>query len=126
MAVMTTALRAEIFPADLDATVDFYSRVLSFEVTLDQRETHGYVALARDGVRLGAAARTPPSGLDVARRPPIGVELVLEVDDVERERERVRGAGWPLDEELTARPWGLTDFRVVDPDGYYLRITDRP
>jgi hypothetical protein len=28
-----------------------------------------------------------------------------------------------LAEPLTDRPWGLRDFRVVDPDGYYLRVT---
>jgi hypothetical protein len=26
-------------------------------------------------------------------------------------------------EPLRSRPWGLTDFRVTDPDDYYLRIT---
>jgi hypothetical protein len=26
-------------------------------------------------------------------------------------------------EELTSRPWGLTDFRLADPDGYYIRVT---
>jgi lactoylglutathione lyase len=24
---------------------------------------------------------------------------------------------------LREQPWGLHDFRVVDPDGYYLRVT---
>jgi len=23
------------------------------------------------------------------------------------------------------RPWGLRDFRIFDPSGYYLRITER-
>jgi uncharacterized glyoxalase superfamily protein PhnB len=32
-------------------------------------------------------------------------------------------AGYRLLEPLRERPWGLRDFRVVDPDGYYLRIT---
>jgi lactoylglutathione lyase len=50
---------------------------------------------------------------------------VIEVDDVVAERDRVVAAGWPLEEDLQARPWGLTDFRVLDPAGYYLRITDR-
>jgi lactoylglutathione lyase len=53
------------------------------------------------------------------------VELVLEVDDVAGERDRVLAAGWPLEEDLQERPWGLTDFRILDPAGYYLRITDR-
>ena len=21
------------------------------------------------------------------------------------------------------RPWGQTDFRLIDPDGYYIRVT---
>ena len=54
-----------------------------------------------------------------------GAELVLEVDDVAAERGRVVAAGWPLHEELQDRPWGLKDFRILDPAGYYLRITDR-
>ena len=41
------------------------------------------------------------------------------------ERDRVVAAGWPLEEDLRHRPWGLTDFRVLDPAGYYLSITDR-
>ena len=34
-------------------------------------------------------------------------------------------AGIELAEDLQEREWGLTDFRMRDPDGYYLRITDR-
>jgi lactoylglutathione lyase len=26
-------------------------------------------------------------------------------------------------EALELRPWGLRDFRLADPDGYYLRVT---
>lgn len=25
---------------------------------------------------------------------------------------------------LVTQPWGLTDFRLVDPDGYYVRVTN--
>ncbi|MBE2225487.1 MAG: hypothetical protein IAF02_28385 [Anaerolineae bacterium] len=34
-------------------------------------------------------------------------------------------ANWPLSGELQHQPWGLTDFRMLDPDGYYWRITTR-
>jgi lactoylglutathione lyase len=33
-------------------------------------------------------------------------------------------SGWPLEEPLQDRPWGLTDSRVLDPGGHYLRITE--
>ena len=28
-----------------------------------------------------------------------------------------------ISDPLELRPWGLSDFRLADPDGYYLRIT---
>ena len=118
-------LRCEIFPEDLDVIVDFYTRVLGFSVTKDQRgEPNAYVALRRGAVHIGAAQQPLPAA-PAERRPPTGVELVLEVDDIVAERDRVVAAGWPLEEDLQRRVWGLTDFRLLDPAGYYLRITDR-
>jgi lactoylglutathione lyase len=123
--VVEMTLRFEISPDDLDVIVDFYTRVLRFRLTADRRsEPDAYVSLQRGSVRVGAARRTVPDAR-AARVPPAGVELVLEVDDVAGERDRVVAAGWPLEEDLQDRPWGLTDFRVLDPAGNYLRITDR-
>lgn len=64
---MRDGLRCEIFPADLDVTVEFYERVMGFELVSD----------------------------------------------------------WPLHEDVVTRPWGLRDCRLLDPDGYYWRITTR-
>jgi lactoylglutathione lyase len=123
--VVEMTLRFEIFPDDLDAAVDFYMRVLRFRLTADRRDQRDeYVSLQRGGVRVGAARRVVP-GVRAARLPPAGVELVLEVDDVVAERDRVTAAGWPLAEDLQDRPWGLKDFRILDPAGYYLQSTDR-
>ncbi|MET0693425.1 MAG: VOC family protein [Propionibacteriaceae bacterium] len=122
---MTMTLRFEIFPTDLDPTADFYTRMLGFALVRDERDAEvGYLALERGEIRIGAAVRNVVPDLP-ARRPPNGVELVLEVDDIVAELDRVVGAGWPLEEELTVQPWGLRDFRVLDPSGYYLRITER-
>jgi len=123
--IVEMTLRFEIFPDDLDATVDFYMRVLRFRLTADRRDQRDeYVSLQRGSVGVGAARRVVPD-VRAARLPPAGVELVLEVDDVVAERDRVTAAGWPLAEDLQDRPWGLKDFRILDPAGYYLRITDR-
>jgi len=118
-------LRFELFPDALEATADFYVRVLGFEVVDDHRSAGAdYLSLQRDQVRVGAVAR-PGEGDRRNRVPPTGVELVLEVDDLEQERDRVGRAGWPVTEDIARRPWGLRDFRLVDPSGYYLRITER-
>jgi lactoylglutathione lyase len=123
---VTESLRCEIFPADLDAAVAFYVDVLAFALVRDERRGPApYVALERGEVRLGAAARPEVSERD-GRRPPLGVELVLEVEDLDAEYSRVSAAGWPVAEEPRLRPWGLRDFRVLDPSGYYWRITTHP
>lgn len=110
-------------PADLDAAVRFYVDVLAFDVDRDERSGPSpYVALRRGVARVGLAQRD-----DVVkagqRRPTTGVELVLEVADVTSARDRVAAAGWPIEENLTPRPWGLVDFRLLDPAGYYWRVT---
>ncbi len=51
------------------------------------------------------------------------MEIVLEVEDVDGWYRRVSDSGYPVSEPLRERPWGLRDFRIVDPDGYYLRLT---
>jgi predicted enzyme related to lactoylglutathione lyase len=119
-------LRIEIFPVRLGPTVDFYTAVLGFAVVRSEgTDADGYVALRRGQVQVGAATRQEHQADLGHRRPPTGVELVLEVDDVAEEFRRVQAAGWPVEEQLTLRPWGLQDFRLLDPNGYYLRITGR-
>jgi predicted enzyme related to lactoylglutathione lyase len=120
---MPEKLRFEIFASDLDRTVDFYVRVLGFELLRDERTTATpYIYMKRGEVRIGGLGYSGavPEG---ARRPPIGVELVLEVADLDAEHNRILDARWPLTEGITLRPWGLRDFRLLDPDGYYLRFT---
>jgi catechol 2,3-dioxygenase-like lactoylglutathione lyase family enzyme len=119
------SLRVEVFVADLDATVDFYTRVLGFALVQDDRDgSPPYVALERDLVHVGAVVSCEQVSAQ-RRLPPSGVELVLEVDDLARELARVAATGWPLHDGLTRRPWGLVDVRLLDPDGHYLRLTGR-
>ncbi|MDQ3855078.1 MAG: VOC family protein [Chloroflexota bacterium] len=130
---MTTAtgmgLRLELFVRDLDASLAFYCRVLGFELV---RREPGYASVRCGGVTfgLGPISRLPPKDgyftqarLEEDRG--AGVEIVLEVNDVTAYHERVTGFGYPILHELQRRPWGLTDFRIADPDGYYLRITSK-
>lgn len=59
MTTMPMSGRFEIFPADLDPTVDFSTRVLDFRLVRDDRRAPDpYVALVRGSGYLGAV----PSG----------------------------------------------------------------
>jgi len=123
---VTVSLRCELFPNDLDAALRFYVEILAFDVERDERTSSTpYAALSQGEVRLGLSRRPEVDDRDDRddRRPPVGVELVLEVEDLQAVHQHVVDSSWPIVEDLTDRPWGLTDFRVLDPAGYYWRIT---
>jgi lactoylglutathione lyase len=124
-------LRLELFALDMEATTAFYTQLLAFE--LARHEPGDYASLRLGGVVLGIGpvAKLPEEGgyfgRDIATfRRGLGVEIVLEVDDVEEFQQRVAASGHPILEPLRDRPWGLRDFRISDPDGYYLRMRAQP
>jgi catechol 2,3-dioxygenase-like lactoylglutathione lyase family enzyme len=123
--------RLELFVEDLDASVVFYERALGFRVARREPE---YASLRRGDAELGLAAI---SGLPARGDGPgfsqerlagdrgAGVEIVLEVEDLATAVDAVERAGFGLAEPPRERPWGLRDFRLADPDGYYVRVTTR-
>ncbi|WP_062208179.1 glyoxalase/bleomycin resistance/extradiol dioxygenase family protein [Streptomyces sp. NBRC 109706] len=110
----------EVFHKDVPTLVDFYVRVLGFR-TPEGPVSPEHVVVRRDEVRVACCQHDEAD--PAPRRPPNGSEIVLRVDDIRAEHERVVASGWPLADPLRTRPWGLTDFRVFDPAGQYLRIT---
>src|SRR5207245_11438694 len=52
------------------------------------------------------------------------VEIIIPVDRVERFYNRVRKFA-KIVQPLQLKKWGRRDFRIVDPFGFYLRITER-
>jgi lactoylglutathione lyase len=122
------ALRVEIFVADIERSAAFFERVLGF---VREREDGGYVAMRRGSavIGIGAIAGLPPHhyfDADAFRaRLGVGVELVIEVDDVDAALRVVVESGHAVVTPLNERPWGQRDFRLADPDGYYLRVTSR-
>ena len=120
--------RLELFVDDLAASTDFYSRVLGF--TIGEQQADGYTPMTNGDVYLSLNLRANlpdehPIQAIIGERLGRGIELVLEVNDIKAMYQRMRSANWPLSAELQHQPWGLTDFRVLDPDGYYWRITTR-
>ncbi len=119
-------LRVELFVRDIEVSRAFYAGALGFMVA---RSTPGsYAALVRDGAAIGlnAAANLPlqhPASIAPGERPGRGVEIVIAVRDPDAVFARASASEWPIESPLTLQPWGLKDFRMIDPDGYYIRVT---
>ena len=116
--VNTTGLAyLSLFVADLSASKDFYSRILSLPLVDD--EEWG-VTVQAGAVQLMLHPREGRAQEDV--------ELVFNVDDVDAAFDELRAAGASILEEPQVRAWGDKDGAVADPDGnrIYLRQIDAP
>lgn len=120
-------LRLELFVESIEKSVEFYSNVLEFDGPKETKAT--YTSVRKDNVVFGLGEmrslpdlhplKVSSNGQQVG----LGVEIVLEVENVHEVYNNVLAAGYPIQAELNRRPWGMVDFRIIDPDGYYLRIT---
>jgi catechol 2,3-dioxygenase-like lactoylglutathione lyase family enzyme len=120
-------LRFELFVRDVEASTGFFTQILGFSI---HRSDGTYVELRCGGVTIGLAPAsalptTHPIRADRTERLGLGVEIVIETDDVDDAYRKAEASGYPIATALDARAWGLRDFRVVSPDGYYVRVTSR-
>jgi uncharacterized glyoxalase superfamily protein PhnB len=121
-------VRFELFVKDTHASADFYTRILGFQCDTDAGP---YIQARSGSVHIGICdqANLPESHhfspQALQGRKGVGTEIVLEVENLDAYYERVTKSGYAIREALAKRPWGLRDFRLVDPDGYYLRITEK-
>ena len=94
--------------ADLDAARAYYRDALGFRVTWTFGDPPVRCGVARDGheLQLAAADGTPASSV-----------VLFHVDGVDELYERCRAGGATIETEIGDRPFGLCDFRVLDPSG---------
>ena len=124
---MLTDVYIELHVPDFKRAIEFYSRlgfkllwrtedylvmkrktsVLSFYGGSEQVFSHSYFGRFKKTTRRGYA-----------------VEIIIPVDHVERFYERVRKFA-KIVQPLKLKKWGRQDFRILDPFGFYLRITER-
>jgi catechol 2,3-dioxygenase-like lactoylglutathione lyase family enzyme len=124
-------LRLELFVQDVEASVRFYRSTLGLEPPATWSPS-GYVPIHAGTVIIGVQhlANLPAdhhfSAGRLAGPRGVGLEIVIEVDDIDLAYATAASHAEPCGghvEPLADQPWGLRDFRLVDPDGYYVRIT---
>jgi catechol 2,3-dioxygenase-like lactoylglutathione lyase family enzyme len=121
-----TESKFELATTDPSRDTAFYSQ-LGFRVVA--KTSNGYVTLKSGPVVIALSPVAKINSRDTAslsklRRPPIGVEIVLyTTENLEEKRARLKSLGLkPTDIRL--QPWGVRDFRITDPGGYYIRISE--
>jgi lactoylglutathione lyase len=129
--VNSKRLRFELFVTNVQKSIDFYQSVFGLSPP-PSYSPDDYVPVSDDLVTIGLQhfASLPPqhhfrqSSNRVAKG--VGVEIVIEVDNIDNTYKKAQvtvGHFGGQIEPLQARPWGRTDFRIIDPDGYYIRVS---
>ena len=119
-------LQVNLAVKDLKVSAAFYTETFDFK---ERSNEPGYILLQRNALVLGLKTDELLWYPDPGEQPVeslvrgVGVELVLETSDIEQFHARMQQAGVAIHEPLTEQPWGATDFRMLDPDGYYWRIS---
>ena len=113
----------ELFVSDPAASIPFYS-LLGFAVV--HAKADGYTTLKSGSTVIALSPLPgwlPVHWLGFLRYPPLGTEIVLYSENLEQTRASLEQAGH-APSEVVLQSWGDRDFRVTDPDGYYLRISE--
>ncbi|HKJ24124.1 MAG TPA: VOC family protein [Myxococcota bacterium] len=115
----------ELFVDDVEASTRFYE-TLGFRVA-HVKPSDRYTTMERDGVVVALSPLPrwlpPLRWLGFLRLPPLGTEIVLYPDDLETLRASLVRAGYSPG-EVRLQPWGQRDFRLRDPSGYYVRLSE--
>lgn len=100
---MNLTLRVELFVENVAQSVEFYKTILGFAELSGSEEYH---PLYRGAVTIGIG---PVSRITqnyyfqpdiISGRKGVGLEIVLELDDIQAEYNRVKDSGYPINQAL--------------------------
>jgi catechol 2,3-dioxygenase-like lactoylglutathione lyase family enzyme len=118
-----TAVAAELFVSDIQASCDFFTRKLGFSLVYVYGDPPFYGQVRRDAARLNLKCMDRPV-IDPALRER---EQLLSADmcvdtagEIEQLYLEFREAGVEFQQMLMRQPWGAKNFVVRDPDGNLL------
>jgi len=106
-----------LFVRNVEATAEFFQRMLGFEVDFLHGKPPFYGAVSRDGVRLHLRFVHEPNFTQLAAREGSLILASIETSDVRGLFEEFKARGVEFPQTLVKQPWGGTDFHVRDPDG---------
>ena len=121
----------ELHVPDFEKVKEFYGK-LGFEVVWERKpeDKKGYLVMKRGNSILNFWPGTEQvwnqpyfKNFPKTTKRGYAVEIVINVDNIEHLYEEVK-TFVKVVEELKTQPWGLKDFRIEDPFGFYLRFTE--
>jgi uncharacterized glyoxalase superfamily protein PhnB len=108
--------------ADVNATIDYYARVLGFETHFTYGDPPVYAGIRRDDLLLYLTL--DPEIVAKLKESGLSPDVFLWVEDVDAAYEEHRANGAKIIEEVSNRPWDARQYVVEDPNGYHLKFAE--
>ena len=112
---------------DVDRSLEFYTQKLGFKQDFclegpDGRNAFAFVSLGEeaDGNAVGLS-RQPVEG--ARGRGVVFMVYIPKTMAIDHYYDAVRGRGVAIKQEIATQYWGDRSFTVLDPDGYYLSLS---
>jgi uncharacterized glyoxalase superfamily protein PhnB len=100
-----------VFPVDdLAVSLDFYLRKLGFDLAWSWGEPPHIASVCRNGVEIMLSQRSDASM-------PGAAQVYLGVSGIDAWYDALKSAGVDVRVPIGDRPYGMRDFRIVDPSG---------
>ncbi|KAA6458858.1 VOC family protein [Bacillus cereus] len=117
--------RLELFVEDLQKSIRFYEEILGLAFSKKNGtgamvKLEDFALLLTPDYILNENHYLKKGGLNPKGK---GVEVIIVFDNIEQLYQHVLEKNYPVESNLKTQSWGMKDFRIVDPDGYYLRLT---
>ncbi len=106
-----------IFPvADVRESIHFYRDILGFESDWLWQDPPTFGGVSWKQIQVLFSLQPGMKGKTE------GLQHMFRVDDIRSLYEKHKSAGAPIIEELSNKPWGISEYVVRDPNGYHLRF----
>lgn len=122
------AFRIEFFVKDIEKSVVFYQNLLRLELAQQGENSASFISdesyllltsfdVLEDNHYFKKHNFAKLGG---------GVEFIIITDQVEELYNSIKQKEPnSIESDLKQQSWGMVDFRVIDPDGYYIRVSSK-
>jgi catechol 2,3-dioxygenase-like lactoylglutathione lyase family enzyme len=114
----------ELFTQNLPGYVAFFQTVAGFKLIRNEG-TFVQLQSEHSEILLNSTKDHPFLKGILGHRRVLAAEIGIVVTDLDKAYAAARKfTGWKIVAGVVRQPWGPRDFRVLSPDGYYLRLTE--
>lgn len=111
-----------IATTDVVATVHYFEQTLGFKQQWIWGDPPVYAGLKAGGAML-YVTHDPDLAATIRERR-LGPDIFLWVNDIDSVYHQHRARRADITEELTARPWGVRQYVIREPNGYLLKVAE--